>query len=282
MTTFFRYSGNKIPHINVINFAISQYNNDIYCEPFAGSGAVLFNLKKTFKKYVINDIDKNIYMMYKTFKEITWETYYEEVQYVIKTFGRFDLDGRYLPETERAKTKDNYYKFRDHFNKHWWGTGTQKEGIYLHFLANSCINSFLRFGPNGMNQGFGNRFYTLKKNNFDAVKARLRDTIILNTSYEDLFDNYPDALFFLDPPYFSQESSYSAFDENDIKKFIKNLPKDYLYTDIINDYNKDLHKNFLQNMRNTAPKSLKQTRGNLEYLFSSKDINIRSEKLDEW
>ena len=45
MNKFFRYSGAKDKFTSLININIKT-DKKIYCEPFIGSGAVLFNLNK--------------------------------------------------------------------------------------------------------------------------------------------------------------------------------------------------------------------------------------------
>ena len=161
---FFRYSWNKLFITEKVNEILKQSNKTVYIEPFCWSWAVLFNLDKEYKKYIINDADENIVKIYKTFKKIDYKDYTKELRFVFKKF--WDI----------KTSKESYYEFRDWFNKKHRNTYTVKEGIYLHFLANSCINSLLRFWPNWMNQSFWHRFYQLSEDNFDLIKKRLRKT----------------------------------------------------------------------------------------------------------
>jgi len=267
MLRFFRYSGSKIRYVDLINEYINNSKKSIYIEPFVGSGAVLFNLEKTFDKYFINDLDTNIFRIYETFKTINFQEYVQEQQFVKEKFGDIKED------------KKSYYDFRDWFNQNFWKSGTEEEGIYLHFLTNSCINSFLRFGPNGMNQSFGGRFYTLNEKEFNSVKHILRKTEISNLPYQNLMDN-DDALYFLDPPYFSQGSSYSEFSEKDLNEFIEILKVgkfDFVYTDILNEMNRHLEFEVIREMVSTAPSTNKQKNGNMECLFYSKGLELVSE-----
>ena len=274
MNKFFRYSGAKDKFTTLINMNIKT-NKNIYCEPFIGSGAVLFNLNKSFDKYIINDIDRNIIRIYKSFKNISYEYYKEVIDSVFNKFGRFTDDRRYISKEageageagEVAKT--NYYNFRNWFNIYYWNTDTEIEGIYLHILANSCINSMLRFGPNGMNQGFGNRCYILDKRNFNNIQNILQRTEIYNGSYKDLLKE--DAFFFFDPPYASQASSYTGFSFQDQEEFLELISdKEYLYTDILNEVNSKLtNRLIMREMVSTAPSSDKSKNTNIECLFSS-------------
>ncbi len=273
MNKFFRYSGAKDKLTSLINMNIKTIKK-IYCEPFIGSGAVLFNLNKSFDKYIINDIDRNIIRIYKSFKNISYEYYKEVIDSVFKEFGRFTDDRRYISkEAGDVAAKTNYYNFRNWFNSNHWNTDTELEGIYLHMLANSCINSMLRFGPNGMNQGFGLRFSELDQTTFNNIQNILQRTEIYNGSYKDLLKE--DAFFFFDPPYASQASSYTGFSFQDQEEFLELIKdKEYLYTDILNEVNSKLQNRIvMREMVSTAPSSDKSKNTNIECLFSSYNLD---------
>lgn len=272
MNKFFRYSGAKDKFTSLININIKT-DKKIYWEPFIGSGAVLFNLNKSFDKYIINDIDRNIIRIYKSFKNISYEYYKEVIDSVFKEFGRFTDDRRYISKEAGEVAKTNYYNFRNWFNANHWNTDTELEGIYLHMLANSCINSMLRFGPNGMNQGYGNRCYILDEDTFNNIHNILQRTEIYNGSYKDLLKE--DAFFFFDPPYASQASSYTGFSFQDQEEFLELIKdKEYLYTDILNEVNSKLqNKLVMREMVSTAPSSDKSKNTNIECLFSSYSLD---------
>ena len=231
---------------------------------------------------MINDIDRNIIRIYKSFKEISYEYYVLKVNEVFDKFGKFISDRRFSPNNIKNKEKENYYNFRNWFNENHWKSETIDEGIYLHMLANSCINSMLRFGPKGMNQGYGNRCYILDEINFRRINKILQKTEIYNDSYEEIFKIYTDACYFLDPPYYSQASSYTGFSKYDLINFIQNIKnKEYVYTDIINDYNSELeNKQLIREMNSTSPLTDKGKNGNLEYIFYN--IDEYSENINEW
>jgi DNA adenine methylase Dam len=272
MNKFFRYSGAKDKFTSIINYNIKT-DKKIYCEPFIGSGAVLFNLNKEFDKYIVNDIDRNIIRIYKSFKNISYEYYKEVIDSVFKEFGRFTDDCRYISKEAGDVAKTNYYNFRNWFNSNHWNTDTELEGIYLHMLANSCINSMLRFGPNGMNQGFGLRFSELDQTTFNNIQNILQRTEIYNGSYKDLLKE--DAFFFFDPPYASQASSYTGFSFQDQEEFLELIKdKEYLYTDILNEVNSKLQNRIvMREMVSTAPSSDKSKNTNIECLFSSYNLD---------
>ena len=267
---FFRYSGNKFKYTELINPIINSSTCKIYVEPFIGSGAILFNLEKEFDKYVINDIDRNVIRIYKTFKEIDYSYYIKELKFLEDNFGNLKTDKNNKIDTP----KENYYNFRNWFNENHWNSDTIKEGIYLYFLANSCINSLLRFGPNGMNQSFGNRFYKMDELSFNSVKSKLEKVEIHNKDYKEILKLYPSAFYFLDPPYFSQKSSYQGFNENEFKEFLELIKdKNYVYTDILNEYNSILeNRKLAREMNSTSPLgdlAKRSKNGNMEYVFSN-------------
>lgn len=49
-------------------------------------------------------------------------------------------------------------------------------------------------------------------------------------NYNFLLEKYPDALFFLDPPYFTQGSSYTDFSKEQLLQFLENIKNlDFIY-----------------------------------------------------
>ena len=255
MTKFINYSGTKIKYRDKINPIINASTKNIYVEPFVGSGAILFGLEKEFDEYIINDIDPNIIRMYKSFKECTYNDYKD----IVSQIGPL------------ANDKDRYYLKRKYWNDNLWKTDTTEEGLYLHVIGSSVINSMLRFSKNGMNQGFGAREFIINESDFNKIQSRLKRTTIHSVSYTDLM-NIDDAIYFLDPPYFSQDSSYAGFNKDDIKTFINTLDNiEYVYTDILNEYNNKIeNKIFVREMRSTSPQvsgDKKRANNNMEYIF---------------
>ena len=263
---FFRYSGSKLNYIKHIIPLLNQSKKKIYVEPFAGSGAILFNLEKEFEHYMINDIDKNIIRIYKTFQKVTFKEYQDSLLFIERTFG------------DIQDSKDSYYKFRDWFNVTYWNKDTIEEGLYLHALSNSCINSLLRFGPSGMNQSWGNRLYKMDRQSFSAVTSKLSRTELMNTSYKNAMLEYEyDAVYFLDPPYYNHDVGYDGFNLKEFTEFIDFiLPYEYIYTDILNEINSNLPQRIkISDMRTVAPSSSKDISHN-EVLFTSIKLSKKS------
>jgi DNA adenine methylase len=247
MNRFMRYQGSKMHFIKKFNEITHNLKKDRYVEPFIGSGAILFNLNKGYDEYVINDLNEYVISIYQYFKNST----YEDLQNISKEIQ--DKFG------DIKESKDSYYKFREWYNENYHFSKKIERGGYLYFLANSCINSMLRFGPNGMNQSFGNRLYMLDNVSFNYVKNTLNKSIILNKDYRDI--NYDDSLVFFDPPYFERPTSYSNnFDENSLEEFLDFILKiensNILYTDIFSDNIKEyLSWDFIKTkiIKNSSP-----------------------------
>ena len=246
MIKIFNYAGTKIKYIDIINKEINKSNATTYVEAFFGSGAVFFNLEKTFDKYIINDLDRNVITIVKAFKNGDYTLFEACVDEVKERFG------------DIKKDKEAYYNFRNNFNKYVWNTRAIAEGFYLYILYNSCINSMARFGPNGFNQSYGNRLRLLDETEFNNIKNKLENTEIYNLDFFDFKNNIPaNSLLFLDPPYFERQTkNYNIINEewyNNFIKYCKNSNNDILYTDVDHD-NLDWDKiTIRERMQNISP-----------------------------
>lgn len=260
MNKIIRYSGSKIKYTDFVNKFISYSDKKIYVEPFLGSGAIFLNLSKNFDKYIINDIDRNIVRIFKSIKEVDFDDFSDLYNKTVATFGKLN-------------TKEGYYSFRSWFNEKHWNTETTEEGIYLIFLANCCINSMMRFGKDGFNQGCGMRDFTPSYTmvEHEMIKKRLSKTEILNEDFLGM--EIPDnSLIFLDPPYFYRPSySYMGFNDIQYKKFVDFLKSDtnnhILYTDVLHSDIDWKYVELRQTMRTTSPLKKSESTGNIEVLY---------------
>jgi DNA adenine methylase len=246
MIKLFNYAGTKLNYVDVINTEINTSNATTYVEPFFGSGAVFFNLEKTFDKYIINDLDKNVITIVNAFKNGDYTLFEACVEEVKERFG------------DIKNNKEAYYNFRNNFNKYVWNTNTIAEGFYLFLLFNSCLNSMARFGPNGFNQSFGKRLRLLNEEDFNTIKNKLKNTEIYNLDFFDFIQYIPDnSLLFLDPPYFQRQTkNYNMINEkwyNNFIEYCKNSINNILYTDVDHD-NLDWNKiTIREQMQNISP-----------------------------
>jgi len=258
----FKYPGNKKAFLDIILPIINSSKYSTYIEPFLGSGVIYLNTN--FKKYIINDTFTVYTDILKVLGTIDFNTINEYYTDITNKFGNI------------GKNKESYYAFRDYVNS--LDISNEKHlGIY--YLSRSCINSMVRFGPNGFNQGFGNRCrgLFLTQEHLNVIKHKLSNTTIYNTDYKDLlkYDSV-DTIWVLDPPYIEAPiDTYSNnFNHNEFKDFVTKLKGSILYFDTENAFGDTFfkHKIILRTMNSIAPKS-KETR-KTECLYHNIDTNV--------
>jgi DNA adenine methylase/adenine-specific DNA-methyltransferase len=260
---FFRYSGSKDRFASYFNELSKNLSEDLFIEPFLGSGAVFINTR-FFNKCIINDIDENIISIFNAVKYNSYSKFVEISKSIKEHFG------------DIKQNKESYYKFREFYNKTWHFVKQEdynkfyEKGIYLYFLANSCINSFLRFGPNGMNQSFGGRSFIFSNYDYDTIKSKLEFSEIFNTDWINLKYLYKNSILFLDPPYYKRKTSYTnSIDSiNELSTFIDNvlsvsIENKIIYTDIENKISDVLlengfKKDIIRNVRNSSPNRINE------------------------
>jgi len=270
MYSLLRYAGSKYKFIDVINAEINKSDKKIYVEPFLGSGAVFLNLDKDFDEYIINDLEPAIYKIFMSVKNSSHDEFMSFYNKVVNKYGKF----KSTVLAEQPGCKENYYNFRNDFNKKLWRTDTDEEGFALILLYNSCLNSLGRWGPNGFNQSFGNRLYVPDESSWNALNLKLQKTKIYNNDFFVILDhiNQDDCLLFLDPPYIKSPSfAYKGINGDYYDNFIKfcnNTKSNILYTDTDHD---DLQFDKIilrENMRNISPNRKTELKGK-EIMFTN-------------
>lgn len=252
ISRLFQYMGNKLIHLDMINDLVKKSNKNIYVEPFLGSAQILLNLQKQFNSYYVSEIDINLLNIYEhlfLIDEGEFTTYVNNLQYNVSTYN-------------------GYYNFRDYFNNILWKKQTKEEAFGLIILVNSCINTMYRFGPNGFNQSFGNRFisnytcrdfeYSLK--NFKLIKDKL---FISNNAFNII--NLKNSLYILDPPYqinkMVNSNGWSIQDLEEMFKQLDFISNDIIYFDIENEIGNKYFKNkiYLNKLKNISPNRKRET-----------------------
>lgn len=270
---FFSYSGNKRFIIPLFKKLESQIENkNTYIEPFGGSGIIALNTSNDFKRIILNDSNKYICCIYRSFQQMNDYSYFiSKINYVFKTFG------------DIKKCKECYYNFRNWVNSNF-NEFDVDSGIYMYMLANSTINSLFRVGPNGFNSGYGNRFSFLKEIEFNKVISKIKKIEIYNEDYRYFKDNSLGNLYFLDPPYLNNGKNvgYDNFDRLGFSEFIDHLnslkSSSFIYTDTLKDLNSKYNKILIRNYASIAPsKKNKNENKTEEYLFLSDNLEIPKE-----
>jgi site-specific DNA-adenine methylase len=270
----FRYSGAKTQFVDKINYVLNKWEASTYVEAFLGSGAVFLNLdNEKYKKYYINDVDRNIIHVFNTFKQISYKYFRSHYEYIIKKFG--DIE----------HSKEAFMNFRTWFNKNVWKSGTKSEGIFIMMLASSCINSFFRFGPNGFGSSWGNRNFAKNYDEYTHyhVKRKLNSNVsITNMDFFDFTEflkeeekGNSDITMFVDPPYVrggfvDYMKTFGMTEYEKFIQYIKQTPYNVAYTDV---WSKDLDWDYVllrETMVNTGPSTDKFENGNKEVIFYNK------------
>ena len=258
----FRYAGSKKHLISYVNSILSTIDTTqyVYIEPFLGSGMIYYNLKNDFKDVILNDIDKNIIDLHNCFKQ-PYELYDKSLAFVDFNFGNIRTDKR------------AYYALRKYYNENPY------DKYLLLQLANSCINSMLRFGPNGMNQSFGHRHYRVSEDTWKHLRQKILQANLYNKDYLEILDSNAtnSCIIFLDPPYEERTMPYSltSYSRRQLVDKILELTQYndtiILYTDIENTVSDKLLQNSFKKictklLRTTCP-SKSSERTNDEYLY---------------
>ena len=160
---------------------------DTYLEPFVGGGATYFHLNHN--KNVISDVHTELTDFYQCIKNDEMED--------IHTFM-----------TTQSNNKETYLQIRDHME-----INSQLDNAKRFFyLRKTCLRGLSKYDKNG---NFNASYYYQKTWNLTALKNEkyvdlLKNTTILNTTFEYIFEKYDDQrnFMFLDPPYDSKFSNY--------------------------------------------------------------------------
>jgi DNA adenine methylase len=214
------YVGDKYKLLNEI---LPYFPKDIerFIEPFTGGGSVFLNVEA--KKYLLNDIDKNVCQLHKFLMKHSnrTNTFFKEVERII---FEYNLSRSYkediVPSELKLKHKKTYYaKFnKDNFNKLKFDfNNSEKDNLYkFYVLLIYGFNRMIRFNRLGnYNLPVGN--VDFNRNVVDALNCyfenvKKADIEINNLDYLDFLKlvkpTKKDFLYF-DPPYLITFSEYN-------------------------------------------------------------------------
>jgi DNA adenine methylase len=142
---------------------------NIYLEPFSGGAATLFYLNHN--KNVISDVHTELTDFYQCIKN--------DKMLDIHTFM-----------TENNNDKETYLQIRDHMEINSQLDNAKR----FYYLRKTCFRGMSKYDKNG---NFNASYYYQKTWNLTALKNEkyvdlLKNTTILNTSFEYIFENYDD------------------------------------------------------------------------------------------
>lgn len=277
---FFNYAGIKkffIGQFKEIESSILKENKiKVYSELFLGSGILFLNSSDSYEKYILNDKNPYVILIFKAFQNFNYNDFVEHKENIFSQFG------------DIKNNKEIYYEFRNWVNEEFKKNKENLNlGFYYYFLANSCINSLFRVGPNGFNQSYGNRFSFVDKIDFEYIHSKLKRAELNCTSdYSSFIKDDGKELIFLDPPYYEPQTERNvgySFSKGQYLNFIdtlKNIKNSFfIYTDTLKKENEFLTNRMnIREMRDIAPIGDKNVTEN-EYAFLSDNINFREQKL---
>jgi DNA adenine methylase len=228
MKTFIRWQGNKSQHINKFIDYIPQFTGR-YIEPFVGSGALFLKLQP--KKWIINDINKDLILIWKSVKNKN------DLDHLIKKFKAFQK--KFVPMSKEEKMR--YCKeITSKIEKHPMDV---KRAINYLLMKHSCyMNNIVinnKFVFNGLDLHIlsRNKYYFLEEKYYDNlfdISQFLNESRgkIYNKSYEKIIDKAKKGDFvFLDPPYIQDHNygfnynKHETLDDNFINKLYSQVRK---------------------------------------------------------
>lgn len=183
-----------------------------YAEPFAGGGAVLFDILSKYElgELYIGDINPDLINVYNVIKSSVYE--------LIELLKQYESE--YMPmDTEHRKVY--YYEKRDRFNelkKQSVELNTEKAAIFI-FLNKTCFNGLYRVNKKGLfnvPMGAYKNPCICDEENLLNVSSVLSHVNIHCGSYLDS-ESFIDenTLVYLDPPYrpLTETSSFTSYTE---------------------------------------------------------------------
>jgi len=181
-----------------------------YVEPFLGGGSVYLYKNKDDHKEIINDLDPDIYVIFKGFKDYPANKIAEDVN--------GDYDKKDFETIINSNPKTDYNRF---------------------------LKTFLTYRLSFFGRGitFGKPRIS---SNFRGYQERLKNTEILNKDYKEIIKKYdkPSTFFYLDPP--ARESSgnykYDAINIPELLKILKTIKGKFLLSIANIDVKKEMFK----------------------------------------
>lgn len=193
--------------LGVINDALPEHFNR-YIEPFAGSGAVMFNIlenRNVENGVFINDINTDLVH--------TYESIRDHCDQMVEILSR--LQEQYLALESMNDKSELYYQIRDAYNLRQADVITHS--CYFIFLNKTCFNGLYRVNARNLfNVPFAKprNPRICDRDNLIAVSRVLANVDIRNQEYARLLDEVHEGTFvYLDPPYrpLNQTSAFTSY-----------------------------------------------------------------------
>ena len=160
-----------------------------FVDVFGGAGNVLLNrenIENDDKSEVFNDLDVDVYNMFRDMKVVKKE-YIEKMDFT-QSKEKWD-------KLRRAKFTNPVQRLYRNLYIYWWSYANKNQ---------SYFDDKIRYDDgNKKREGLVKRF--------DAIQERLKNVVVLNKDYKTILKKYDgvDTFFFLDPPY--EETDISGY-----------------------------------------------------------------------
>jgi DNA adenine methylase len=214
---FVKWAGGKSSLLSeLLKRVPKKYRN--YFEPFAGGGALFFNLNP--EKSYISDENEELINTYRVVKK--------DLKRLIKNLEKFYYDSEFFYKIRSLDKKKGFAKL-----------DKVKKAARFIFLNKTCFNGLYRVNGKGeFNVPFGR--YTNPKildvENLTACSKALKKTYLKRTSYKKILNQVKKGDFiYLDPPYMplSKTSNFTSYtksgfnfkEQEELSKFCKKLDK---------------------------------------------------------
>ncbi|MCL5115472.1 MAG: DNA adenine methylase [Candidatus Marsarchaeota archaeon] len=181
-----RYPGGKSRAVKRILPLVPEYEE--YREPMVGGGALFFALRQQQpkKKYWINDINTDLYLLWKFCKEKPDELIYE-IKKLKNRYKEGKLLYKYLKNDRKLKIFQRAVRF---------------------FILNRITFYGLVDSGGYSDEAFHKRFTESSIQNIRVASKLLQGVKITNTDYSKMLKNSGNGVFiFLDPPYLTKRNA---------------------------------------------------------------------------
>ncbi len=215
------YMGNKKKLIKKGLIELFPSNIDTFIDLFAGSASVSMNVAA--KKYIINDIDKNLIDLYSIFKTYSFEHIIHHIEERIEKYGlarERTKRNQFDDKDKLIKYKNAYLEFRNYFNSK---PPNERSTLDFYTLMFYSFSQQFRFNSKGnFNMPVGNDCFSEKNKQYieAGIKFFRKDYVFCcNKDFRELKLNKLSSFDFvyLDPPYLNTTAVYNENDGWNLK-----------------------------------------------------------------
>lgn len=225
---FLKWAGGKSQLLPVITANLPR-EFSTYIEPFAGSGAAMFEIVSTrigLKRVIINDINADLTNTYLNIKE-----HCDEMIPILSA-----LQDEYC--SAAPETRDNlFYTLRKEYNNRV-SSPVRMSCLFI-FLNRTCFNGLYRVNAHNQFNVPHGKYKSPRicdTQNLRAVSSALKGVDVFNGDYDNLRQYIsPGTFVYLDPPYkpISETSSFNSY--SSVKFDDKEQERLKVFCDFINE-----------------------------------------------